>query len=109
MSGMCPTCAILVDRNGSCGCYQIPQHRAEHMNRQHITSFFNLATADPDALRDALTVLAEFVDCVDVTGGVTVNAEGLPEPAADPEWIDIGVTYVNAVAVLRRLGIYKPQ
>lgn len=52
-------------------------------------------------IRYLRAALHEFTDAVLVAGGVGKNrVTGLYEPAADPEWVDIGEAYVNACRVL---------
>lgn len=46
--------------------------------------------------------LEEFVDDINVTGGVVEDEEGLICPVGDPEWIDLGETYMKACEALDR-------
>jgi len=53
--------------------------------------------------------LMEFIKTVEDTGGVKLNAKGLYEPQADPEWIDLGDAYVNACEVLKRKPMVEEE
>lgn len=44
----------------------------------------------------------EFVEDIDSTGGIEYDRHGYPHPVADPDWIDLGETYLKAVAALGR-------
>ena len=41
-----------------------------------------------------------FVDCINATGGVTVNNNGYHAPVADPTWTDLGYCYMLACKAL---------
>ena len=49
--------------------------------------------------------LSAFVDTIEATGGVEKLENGLHAPDADPEWIDLGETYVEACRVLGRVPL----
>ena len=51
---------------------------------------------------ELLEALRAFVDTVEATGGVTMQRNGLPSPAADPEWIDLGVAFELARAAIAK-------
>lgn len=46
--------------------------------------------------------LEEFVNDVDATGGVAEDRKGFMVPVADPEWVDLGETYMKACGALNR-------
>lgn len=50
--------------------------------------------------------LEEFIDAVDVTGGVFENGKGYVAPVGDPDWIDLGEAYLSACHALKRLPKY---
>jgi hypothetical protein len=54
---------------------------------------------ETDSIRDALE---EFVRDIEDTGGVIMDRKGLPRPLGDPDWIDLGMTYLRACAALGR-------
>lgn len=47
-------------------------------------------------------VLTEFVNDVEKSGGVSESDTGIYRPAADPEWTDLGATYIHACQALGR-------
>ncbi len=51
----------------------------------------------PDDFR---VVLTEFVNDINATEGVWTDHKGNPRPMGDPEWIDIGFTYLRACETL---------
>ena len=59
----------------------------------------------------ALAVLRDLVSTINATGGVVLDWEGLPAPVADEEWLDLGLAYEQACAVLNvpMLIARKPQ
>jgi hypothetical protein len=46
------------------------------------------------------TVLREFVDDVESSGGVLMFQNGIVTPEASQDWSDIGATYLNACKAL---------
>ena len=40
--------------------------------------------------------LNDFIDTINVTGGIVLQSGGLYAPAADEEWIDLGEAYILA-------------
>lgn len=54
------------------------------------------------AIRDALE---EFCMDIESTGGLVKGNHGPLAPAADPDWSDLGDTYIKACKALKR----KPQ
>jgi len=42
----------------------------------------------------------ELVSTINATGGVVLDWEGHPAPAADEDWLDLGLVYEQACAVL---------
>jgi hypothetical protein len=50
---------------------------------------------------DALSALNELVSTINATGGVVLNSAGHAAPAADEEWLDLGMAYEQACAVLQ--------
>jgi len=59
-----------------------------------------MAKQKTDCERAAEDVLQAFVDTINNTGGIRYNANGCPEPAGDPNWIDLGCAYEKACLVL---------
>ena len=58
-----------------------------------------------DKIKDALGIaetLEQFVDDIDVTGGVFENREGVVAPVVAIHWTDLGVTYMKACKALGR-------
>lgn len=53
-----------------------------------------------EQFREMVETLLDLISTIDVTGGVSYNAAGEPEPAGDPEWIDLGEVYLRAKAVI---------
>lgn len=51
---------------------------------------------------DAHSVLEEFVNDIELTGGVFKDKNGWYTLVADPDWIDLAETYVKACRVLGR-------
>lgn len=51
---------------------------------------------------DRSEALHDFIKCVGNTGGVVLHNDGLPVPAVDREWIDLGEAYIKGC---RALGI----
>ena len=51
------------------------------------------------------TVLKEFVNDVDVTGGVSADADGNWRLNGSPEWFDLSLTYLHACRVLGRVPL----
>lgn len=50
---------------------------------------------------EALTsCLEQFVEDIESTGGVLESSDGLYAPVADPGWVDLGHTYLNACSLL---------
>jgi len=45
-------------------------------------------------------VLEDFIDDINDTGGVSIDRMGLARPMGDPDWIDLGQTYLRACGVL---------
>lgn len=52
-----------------------------------------------DPIKEALE---EFVGDIESTGGVMLSRTGKPRPEADPEWTDLGETYLKACKALGR-------
>lgn len=44
-------------------------------------------------------VLREFIDAIEVTGGVIQQENGICYPVADPEWSDLANIYLRACEV----------
>ena len=63
------------------------------------TNMDSTGAAGSDRCRE---VLVQFVQTVDVTGGVIREPGGCYAPVADPEWIDLGEAYAQACAALHR-------
>lgn len=55
------------------------------------------------------TVLREFIDSIEATGGVVQGADGVCYPRADPTWTDLGSIYLNAceVAGVQPMIVYE--
>lgn len=49
---------------------------------------------------DVVSLLKEFVDDIEATGGVMARESGLFVPLGDPEWIDLGELYIKACKAL---------
>lgn len=49
---------------------------------------------------DMESVLEEFIDDINVAGGLLVDADDPLRMAVDPEWTDLAATYVRACDVL---------
>lgn len=47
-------------------------------------------------------VLLDFIKDIEITGGITVNSEGVEAPVADPTWTDLAQTYRNACAAMNK-------
>ena len=56
-----------------------------------------------EQFREMVETLLDLVGTIDVTGGVSYNADGEPEPAGDPEWIDLGDVHVRAKRILEEV------
>jgi hypothetical protein len=54
-------------------------------------------------------VLREFVETIDVTGGVLRLPSGLVAPAADEDWIDLGEVYLKACRALKRTPMLSDE
>jgi hypothetical protein len=54
-----------------------------------------------DRLMTATEVLEQFVNDINVAGGIAYDRKGLPRPVGDPDWIDLGFTYLKACQVLK--------
>jgi len=50
-----------------------------------------------EAMEDALR---EFIQCINLTGGLAYDDRGFLAPAIDPDWIDLGIAYEKACAAL---------
>lgn len=57
-----------------------------------------------EQFQEMVETLLDLIGTIDVTGGVSYNAAGEPEPAGDPEWIDLGKVYVRAKAVIKEIS-----
>jgi hypothetical protein len=53
------------------------------------------------------SVLLEFIQAVEDTGGVVKVRKGFVAPAADPEWGDIGAIYLDACKAVGRKPYYR--
>lgn len=55
------------------------------------------------------TVLREFIDSIEATGGVVQGEDGICYPRADPTWSDLGSIYLKAceVAGVQPMIIYE--
>jgi len=53
-------------------------------------------------IKELKSILTEFADDIDATGGCTRDHKGHVVPMVDEEWIDIGITYVKACTALGR-------
>ena len=58
------------------------------------------------AMQEALN---KFVADIDATGGVFVSSSILVHPVADPEWTDLGETYMHACEALGRDPILRTK
>lgn len=55
---------------------------------------------------EALTrCLEQFVEDIESTGGVLEASDGLYAPVSDPDWIDLGHTYLGACSLLGRAAM----
>jgi hypothetical protein len=52
-------------------------------------------------------ILEEFVRDINDTGGVWMDSKGLPHPMGEPNWIDLGVTYLKACDVIGVCATYS--
>jgi hypothetical protein len=59
-----------------------------------------------DMIRAALT---EFAQDIEAAGGVRREDDGLAVPVGDPEWVDLGETYLRACAALGRKPLYQKE
>lgn len=64
-----------------------------------------MSKQNPTGEPTAEDVLRAFVDTINNTGGIRYNANGCPEPAGDPDWIDLGCAYEKACIVLGCKGV----
>ena len=53
-----------------------------------------------------MTALEEFINVIESTGGVNALRTGAFVAEGDPDWFDLGVTYVKACAELFRPVLY---
>lgn len=58
-----------------------------------------------DPIKEALE---EFVSDIDSTGGLMLSRTGKPRPEADPEWTDLGETYLKACKALGKEPYVAP-
>jgi hypothetical protein len=58
------------------------------------------ALTESESIERLRAVLSEFVGDIDNTGGIQRDRHGWPAPVADPDWIDLGETYLKACNVL---------
>lgn len=83
------------------------EHQAAHGNWNLDTGKLITALEQAGIIDDHLKlvtaerkVLAEFVNDVNITGGYFRDHKGRPRPMADPTWVDIASTFLDACAVL---------
>lgn len=62
-----------------------------------------------EQFQEMVETLLDLIGTIDVTGGVSYNAAGEPEPAGDPEWIDLGEVYLCAKAVIKEVQLDHPR
>ena len=53
------------------------------------------------------SVLMQFVDCIDATGGVVMLPDGVDGCVGDPEWLDLAQAYMAACELLKREPIIQ--
>lgn len=58
---------------------------------------------------NAETILKRFVDCINVTGGVRRLETGDIAPAFDEDFLDLGLTYMEACDVLGVQPLFEDQ
>jgi hypothetical protein len=51
---------------------------------------------------ELVSALDEFIECINNTGGITINDNGFDVPAVDEEWSDLGSAYIKACEAARR-------
>ena len=56
-----------------------------------------------EQFREMTETLLDLIATIETTGGVEINYRGDPEPAGDPDWIDLGEAYVRAKAVIKEV------
>ena len=60
---------------------------------------------DPDLVEQMRGVLEELARDIDDTGGITRDRDGNPCPQGNPDWTDLGYTYLKACQVLGRVPL----
>lgn len=61
----------------------------------------------PEPRPESEAVLEEFVNDINILGGVWEDEKGMPRPMADPDWIDLAMTYLKACRVLGVEPVYS--
>lgn len=61
-----------------------------------------MSTTDTDTNTEIRKALESFLDTVEATGGLQTDGNGVLEPVADPEWLDLADAYAEGCRVLGR-------